>query len=209
MDGRRDAVCERWRGAAAVFVALAMLAAVACGPTRAERIEELSDPLRNPDFLTPVAEAEDAGVTVYWMGAEFQAGDLLFKLSPVADLSPNGTGLAMDYAANTTQGAAAAFLRVYAKGSSGPREWRRRALAVPGASTEGVGVGAWEGELFLLPGAPRPVNHLLLFVDLGDTVAVVQAASGETGVPGTDPNPLIDRDLLIQVVAEHLRPYPE
>ncbi len=35
------------------------------------------------------------------------------------------------------------------------------------------------------------------------------AKSGSTGGPGTDVDPLIQSDLLIEVVAENLRPYPE
>jgi hypothetical protein len=44
---------------------------------------------------------------------------------------------------------------------------------------------------------------------IADSVAVVEAARGGTGIPGEGPNPLIDQDLLIQVVTENLRPYPE
>ncbi len=68
----------------------------------------------------------------------------------------------------------------------------------------------WRGEAYVLPGGPRPVNALWLFVEVDDeTLVVVQASATSTGVPGTDSSPLIQEDLLIEVVEEHLRPYPE
>ena len=85
---------------------------------------------------------------------------------------------------------------------------RERALAVRGATSQDVRVGNWDGELLSLPSGTRPVNHLWLFVDLGDTIVVGQAGSGGPGIPGEDANPLIQADLLIDLMTQ-LRPYPE
>ena len=85
---------------------------------------------------------------------------------------------------------------------------RERALAVPGTTSQDVRVGNWDGELLSLPSGTRPVNQLWLFVDLGDTIVVGQARSGGPGIPGEDANPLIQADLLIDLMAQ-LRPYPE
>lgn len=60
-----------------------------------------------------------------------------------------------------------------------------------------------------LPAGTRPVNALWLFIDIGDTVVLAQVASGGPGILGEDANPLLDTDLLIEVMVEHLRPYPE
>jgi hypothetical protein len=39
---------------------------------------------------------------------------------------------------------------------------------------------------------------------------VVSVAPATTsGIPGDDANPLLDKDLLIATLAEHLRPYPD
>jgi hypothetical protein len=183
---------------------------MAAGCVDATGSEGSDDPLTSPAFLTPVSQAQESGVKLYWMGTEFQAGPLLFQVRPVADLSPTGTGLSLDYIGDVGGGYVVTGLEVYTEDGGGSEELRRRASAVRGASVENVNVGAWKGELFLLPsGNARPVNQRWLFVDLGEVVAVVQAASGTTGVPATDANPLIEKDLLIQVVAENLRPYPQ
>jgi hypothetical protein len=194
---------------AAFWAVVALL--VACGPTRAERVEELSDPFKNPDFLTPVAEAQDAEVTLYWMGKEFQAGGLRFELSPVAyPIDEIGPGLGLDYAGDVGEGFVLTRLDMLAEAGGGPQEMGRRASAVGAGAPQPVQVAAWQGQLYVLPGGTsRPTNQLWLFVDLGQTTAIAQAFSGSTGVGGTDVNTLIDKDLLIQVVADNLRPYPE
>jgi len=53
------------------------------------------------------------------------------------------------------------------------------------------------------------VNQYWLFVDVGATVAIVKVPSGGPGIPGQDSNPLLDPELLFQVVADNLRPYPD
>ncbi len=79
-----------------------------------------------------------------------------------------------------------------------------------GAEERGeVQVGPWEGSLWSLTSTPRPVNAVVLFVTIDGMVVEAVANAGTSGVPGDDWNPLIDEDLLIEVVAEHLRPYPE
>jgi hypothetical protein len=50
---------------------------------------------------------------------------------------------------------------------------------------------------------------LLVFVDAGSSIVLARAYSVLNGIPGQDPAVLIDKDELISVLAEHLRPYPE
>ncbi|MEX1254225.1 MAG: hypothetical protein WEE64_07780 [Dehalococcoidia bacterium] len=158
-------------------------------------------------------DAQNAGVSVYWLGPEFDAGGLHFAVYPEADFTDDTDsrhpGLSLDYFARTAEGSVRSGLEMYSKAGNGPQIMLERALAVDGALADEVQVGGWPAQLVTLPSPSRPVNKLYLFVDVGDTVAIVQAASGETGVPGADPNPLIDKDLLIQVVAESLQPIPE
>ena len=85
---------------------------------------------------------------------------------------------------------------------------RERALAVRGTTSQRVRVGNWDGELLSLPSGTRPVNQLVLIVDLGNTIVVGRAFSGGPGIPGEDANPLIQADLLIDLMAQ-VRPYPQ
>ena len=83
------------------------------------------------------------------------------------------------------------------------------AATVGVTSGESVHVSGMAAEIFIIPGGPsRPVNQVWLFLEKEGTGIILQAFSGRTGVPGTDSNPLIDKDLLIQVVAENLQPIP-
>ena len=61
------------------------------------------DPLSNPKFLTPVAQAEEAGVKLYWLGEQFQAGSLSFGVAGAAefiDEQYGGPGLEISYSAD-------------------------------------------------------------------------------------------------------------
>ena len=171
-----------------------------------------SDPLEQPEFLTPVAEAQAAGVTVYWLGEEFQAGSLLFEITAGSELisrTGNGPGLELTYSAELERGSITFDVESYSRQSGEPEAWREAASQVRGATSQDVRVGNWDGELLFLPLGTRPVNQLWLFLEVGPTVVIAQAPSGGPGIPGEDSNPLIQADLLIEVMEEHLRPYPE
>ena len=66
-------------------------------------------------------------------------------------------------------------------------------------------------ELLFLPRGTRPINQLWLILEMKDAVVVAQAHSGGPTHPGgPDYNPFINNpDLLVQVIEENLRPYPE
>ena len=189
--------------------------AVSCIPLPGSN--DSRDPLSNPEFLNPVAEAEEAGVRVYWLGEQFQAGSLTFGVGGANEFidRPEGPGLEFSYSGDTGRGNVAFNVESYsAQGGGatpplgGAAVLRERALAVRGATSRDVRVGNWDGELLSIPSATRPVNQLWLFVDLGETIVVGQAFSGGPGIPGEDPNPLIQADLLIDLMTQ-LRPYPE
>ena len=199
--------------AALVIAALGVLLAAGClGSAGGDGAPSGYDPLNEPTFLTPVAEAQNAGVEVYWLGTEFRAASARFEIVPVAEAFPRGDdlpGVGLLYVADTGQGFVTFDLDSFSEEGGGAAQARQQAAAVPGATSSAVRVGPWEAELFSLPGPGRPVNKTLLLVHIGNTAVTAWANSNETGVPGDDPNPLIDADLLIEVVAEHLRPYPE
>ena len=209
-------------------VCMAALLGAGCGSQALS--ERRFDPLSEPRFLRPIAESQEAGVQVYWMGETFGAGSLLFELNAVADATPIGDdypGLGLLYGAVIGRGVTTFSLQSLPKEGGGPAEMRRRLDLIPAnLSPHEVQVGNWQGQLILIPSVPgisgstpvrplpprtpsRPVNQALLVVDIGDTAVYAQASSGSTGVPGDDVNPLIDSDLLIEVVAEHLRLYTE
>ncbi|MEX1254406.1 MAG: hypothetical protein WEE64_08690 [Dehalococcoidia bacterium] len=195
--------------------ALAVACAMACnGALGTDKTPEPpASALESESFLTPVAEAREAGIEPYWLGEEFEAGGLRFIVHPTADLTDAADsrypGLSLDYFARTAKGSARTGVEMYSKAGKGPQIMLDRTRAVAGVSVEELQLAGWPANLVTVPLPPRPVNKLWLFVDAGDTVVIVQANSGATGVPGTDPNPLIDKDLLIQVVAENLQPIPE
>ena len=212
-----NAVQSRLSSAVTSAFSAVLLTFMAVGCGLSPESDDSRDPLSNPEFLTPVAEAEDAGVGVYWLGTQFQAGSLSFKVAGAAEFidRPEGAGLEISYSADIGRGNVAFDVESYSaqRGGATPplggaEVTRERALAVSGATSEDVRVGNWEGELLSLPSATRPVNQLVLFVDLGNTIVVGRPFSGGPGIPGEDLNPLIQADLLIEVM-EQLRPYPE
>ena len=188
-----------------VLIALVVAAAVTSGCTLLGA--EPEDPVRRQEFLEPVRDAQEAGVDVYWMGASFLGGSGEFEISGKTWPVESGgqiVGVQFEYSSR----GGLFVLRALSKGG-GSVEAFQEAARREGARSATAGVGSWSGELYYLPGGVREVNQLWLFVDLGETVVFAVAPSGDTGVPGTDSNPLLEDDLLIQTVASYLRPYPE
>ncbi|MEX1253539.1 MAG: hypothetical protein WEE64_04285 [Dehalococcoidia bacterium] len=210
---------RRRRGATNAGIVLALatcglaLAAVACNGTLGggDSPEPPASALESETFLAPVEDARALGIEPYWLGQEIEAGGIQFKASGVARVygDEEDARLNMQYSGDVGNGFVGLGLDSYATRGSSFRERMNQALAEPGATSEAVRVGNHQGTLVVLPGGRRPVNTLLLLVSVDEATVVVWAKAGSTGVPGTDGNPLIDKDLLIQVVAENLQPIPE
>jgi hypothetical protein len=166
-----------------------------------------------PAFLTPVAAAEEAGLTVYWLGASFEVGDVLFSTREAK--FPEGIagvplqGLEVVY---SSQPEPAGSLDLQLLSRSDWDQVKEKVMNPPllGVTRRTVSVGGREGELLFLPLGTRPLNILRLVLDLGDVVVVAQTHAGGPVYPdGPDYTPFINNpDLLIQVM-EDLRPYPE
>jgi hypothetical protein len=169
------------------------------------------DPMDQPEFLTPVAEAQDAGVEIWWLGPEFEDDGLPFGISGVAQFESNepDSGLGFQYSGHAGDQGGGVDVWSYSEDAGGASHWREPALRNDESGPEAVLVGPWTGELFSFGSGSRPVNQVELFVDVGSTTVVVVTLAGSTGVPGTDVNPLIDSARLVEVVAQGLRPYPE
>ena len=166
-----------------------------------------------PAFLTPVAAAEEAGLTIYWLGASFEAGGVLFTTREAK--FPEGiAGLPVQglLARYSSQPEPAGFLDLNLLSKSDWDQVKEKVMNPPllGVTRRTVSVGGREGELLFLPLGTRPLNILRLVLDIGDVVVVAQTHAGGPVYPdGPDYNPFINNpDLLIQVM-EDLRPYPE
>ena len=85
--------------------------------------------------------------------------------------------------------------------------------AVPsryGVTRRTVDVNGREAQLIAVPSGNRRVNGLSLILDVDSVVVVAQAASVLSGYGASELNIFIKNpDLLVQVIDENLRPYPE
>lgn len=194
-----------------VSLVLGLLAAaviVACAESEQQQQQE--GPLDQPEHKTAVAEAQEAGIKIYWLGDAFPAGPLTFRTTADSQFITrmNGDhGVSLTYGAKLENGAVIFHIESYPSGS-GAQGAREAALAVGGAQTEAIRVDSRDAELITLSAAMRPVNQLWLIMDVGETTIVAQAFSGRTGVPSTDSNPLIQTELLASVLETYLQPYP-
>lgn len=190
-------------------------AAVACGDTL--RTDETPEPpasaLESEAFLTPVAEAREQGVTPHWLGDRFEAGGLSFDASGVARVYEDGLApsLHVQYDGRSADALGGVSVDSHPPGGSSARTRLERFSSQTGASPESARVGPFDAEVAVSPTGDQPAENLLLLVHVGDANVVVQTTRVLGGPEGDirNLNPLIDKELLIQVVAENLQPIPE
>jgi hypothetical protein len=195
----------------ALTLLVAALALPASGCSLSASPGDPEDTVNSSGLLEAVERVQEAGLTPFWLGTRFPAGTASFALQPATEVLPLSEGppaLELRYQGVVTAGGPF-YLTSAAKKGSGVEDARRKLLNDSGTKHEILQVGEWDAELFSLPSGIRPVNLLRLVVDTGDVYVIAKAYAVGNGIPGQDPNPLIDKDLLISVVAEHLRPYPE
>lgn len=167
---------------------------------------------RRPEFLTPVAQAQDARITPYWMGKEFKVGAITVVLTRDIEVYSNPSldpAFSAAYSGRQEEPLIHIGLNVttWHEGAAELANRRQRVLDQTGATTAPVKVGDWPAELVSVPGGTRPIRALFLYIDVGDFTVGIITNSGTTGVPGTDSNPLLDSQLFIDTVAAHLQPY--
>jgi hypothetical protein len=174
------------------------------------------DPKPDPNqYLTPIAEAQTAGLTPYWLGPTIETDK--GPLRAVEGIFPQGyagvalPGIQITYF-NGDQVIGTLDVLTFQKtdwASEGPRA---RALDFPSAKRKNVLVAGHDAELIAVPGGTRPINVYLLIVAAGDEVVVVETNSlggGRNATPGgVDLNPLIDEQTFLSVM-QNLRPYPQ
>jgi hypothetical protein len=171
----------------------------------------------DPDFLAAVATAQALHYPVYWLGEEFTLDGLVFEGPDMVDFGSEREGgkVGMTYVAPIEGGNTALHLSAYSRNAWAVVEDRITDPQIPGeprpVTRRTVTVATREAELLSLPLATREVNQLWLILDMGDGVVVAVAGSGGPVYPGgPDYNPFINNpDLLVQVIEDNLRPYPE
>ena len=188
------------------------LLVLAAGLAGCEDQQETQAGQDHPAF-TQADAAQEAGLTVYWLGPSFEAGGVLFRISyaefPEGFAGVPLQGLEVVY---SSQPEPAGSLDLQLLSRSDWDQVKERAInaRTPRTSQRTVSVAGRDGDLFLQAAGARPLNALWLIVDLDDVVLVAHTNSGGAIYPGgPDYNPFINNpDLLIQVM-EDLRPYPE
>jgi hypothetical protein len=194
-----------------LLVALtAMITAISClnlGESEDERFYAF--------FLRDAKIMEDMGFPVYWLGREFTARGLTYR-GPYApefggDVEDGRLWMGYEPSSGTTL-----EITVYS-----PAAWqlaKDRILNPQVLSTEGevtrrtVTVNGRQAQLISVPsGSSRPVGKLRLVIDLGDVeVVAVARALGPVFPGGPDRTIFINNpDLLVQVIDDNLRPYPQ
>jgi hypothetical protein len=157
---------------------------------------------------------EGMGLPVYWLGREFTAGGVTYRgpYAPEFGGEVERGGLFMGY---KPSGGTTFEITVYS-----PAAWesaKDRILNPRTLTTEGevmrrtVTVKGRQAELLSVPQGTRPVGYLRLVLDLDQVVVAATArAFGAVSPGGPDRTVFINNpDLLVQVIDENLRPYPE
>jgi hypothetical protein len=173
-------------------------------------------------FLEDQRAMEGKGFPVYWLGRAFTAGGMTFHGPYGAEFGgevEGGGSLATyvswlvgepfegshtsleitTYSPDAWELAGESLLNPSPQGI--PRDYSvtRRTVSVVGRDADLISVPSWT----------RPVNGLVLIVEL-DPVVVVADAYSVHSADGSEENMFINNpDLLVQVIDENLRPYPE
>jgi hypothetical protein len=174
---------------------------------RPKPTEPASERIQQSQFLIPFTQAREAGLTPYWLGEEFSAGDKVFLVN-------NQTGFL-----NNTQGGPSMLifytarrgdltLQTLAETASQDDELRSGFAGEAAVTQERVVVGRWQADLYTLSAGSTPVSERVLFIDMGGTTVVATTHGRYGSSPDDNPNPLIDLQALIDTL-EQLRPYPE
>jgi len=189
----------RWLKRSLLLAAVA-LAVSACG-TKRDNPEGL-----DPNFLSAVADAQEAGLTVYWVGEQFEVEGLTFRATGGRfEEREEGSSVEVYYGADSEGGGGVAFTPI----TYGPRAWESaRNRVIPnteGVIRQAVVVRGWPAELFSIP-VGQWTNRLVI-VEAPDAVIVARANTTIARIR-RQVNPLVDPDQLLAVL-ENLRPYPE
>ncbi len=164
-------------------------------------------------YMTPVAEAQAAGVAAYWLGPSFQAGGN--EYSYIQARYPEGIagvqvqGLQMSYFSGDREDWVLDIKTISLS------EWalvedavRHPIQAKPDRSE--IRVAGLDAELLTYSNAvTRPINGYQLILETAQSAVVVLVPSVGSATPGRkDRNPLIDLPTFLTVM-ENLQPYSQ
>jgi hypothetical protein len=186
-----------------VLAACLSVLAAACG-SRASS-DGAEKPTLPPEFTTPVAAAQEAGLTVYWVDRQFDTGGRTFVATGARFEGETSSFARVYYQSLSEDGGAVAFTL-----TSSPPEGYDDAVARVASRPEHItqqhaNVRGWPAELFGIRAGPW-TNRLVV---VGGPGAVIVAQGDATvGRGNTQVNPLNDPDALLAVL-QNLRPYPE
>jgi hypothetical protein len=157
---------------------------------------------------------QDMGLPVYWLGREFTAGGVTY-LGPYAPEFGGDVESGYLFMGYKPSGGTSLEIAVYS-----PAAWqvaRDRILNPQTLTSEGrvtrrtITVKGRQAQMLAVPQVTRPVGYLLLVLDLDEVVVTTTArAFGPMSPGGPDRTVFINNpDLLVQVIEQNLRPYPE
>jgi hypothetical protein len=166
-------------------------------------------------YLTPIAEAQAAGLTPYWLGPTIETDK--GPLRAVEGIFPQGYagvglhGIQITYY-NGDRVIGTLDVRTFPKAGWAAVEPQARALDFPSAKRKNVSVAGHDAELIAVPDGIRPINVYLLIVAAGGQVVMMATnslGSGPNATPGgADLNPLINEATFLSVM-QNLRPHPQ
>lgn len=186
--------------------ALACLLLAGCGPLLS-RGGDL-DPER---YKTPVAKAQDAGLTVYWLGLEFDADGVPFDM--IESKYPEGvagiavSGVEMHYFQESPRRGNLDVLTFSETDWDRVEQLVRYPVNIDSAiMRKTVKVVGRDAELLSIPLGARPINSHHLILDYGRFVVLAQTNSA-LDAGGRDVNPLMNEQVFLEVM-QNLRRYP-
>jgi hypothetical protein len=192
------------RRARALFLAaLAVLLAASGCNLRDDGSSEEELP---PELTDPIAEAQEAGVSIYWLGERFEAGGLVF-VATGGDFEEDSKGALLqvfyqsdpntgrNVGTDITSSNRVSFSEAVNAAVERPEDITHRSVSIQDRQAEFIEtiVGRWTNQRVI--------------VDMPEAVVDAEGAAS-VSLDGQQVNPLNDPDTLLAAL-EQLRPYPE
>ena len=153
---------------------------------------------------TPVAQAQEAGINIHWLGERIEGVGNDFRISGNAaygDIANQLPSFDLEY---SQQGERTPMYvttfppeETYAHGL---QYW----LGNEGATSEPVELTGWSGEIVSVVDSNGDRN-LIVFLHGQDAAVMVRAVTGE----GSVSSPLSDPEQLLAIIEDNLQPFPE
>jgi hypothetical protein len=206
------------KAAAFIFLVTAIFAVSCLSPPR----DDNADQRFYGYFLRDVQAMQDMKLPVYWLGRDFTAGGLTFYGPYGVEFGGEveGGGIFMTYVlwleGTPFEGANTGLdITVYSPSAwEGVKDRITNPHPLPGqgkVNRSTVDVQGHSAQLISFVGGIRPVERLTLILQRQQVIVVAVAASVGPATPGgPDYNPFVNNpDLLVQVLNDNLRQYPQ